>query len=222
MCGRVNVTDSPAVRSLMVELGMPIYPGDKLNRLNVAPGALASYVVEQEGDRELQTGYWSLLIEPKPSGYGYRPNPKFKTFNAQSRRLESSRLWKAPFKSARCVVPVSGFHEWKGKQCYNIAPADGSAMALAGLHRTYKFDDELVHAFTVITLPPQKQFTHIHAKSFPLTLLPEDFNAWLDPDYFDPNGFNDLLASGIRYEIEMTPIESPQSLKPTGTAESIV
>ena len=51
-------------------------------------------------------------IAPRPEGHGYRPNPKFHTFNARSDRLTSSPLWKKVYPSHRCIVPVSAFHEW--------------------------------------------------------------------------------------------------------------
>jgi putative SOS response-associated peptidase YedK len=70
------------------------------------------------------------LIEPRPTGAGYRPNPKFQTFNARSDRLTSSPLWKKAYPSKRCIMPVSAFHEWKGKQVYNIHPENEAAAPL--------------------------------------------------------------------------------------------
>lgn len=92
MCGRYNVTDSPEIRVLMERLQLPgTVPTPQLN---VPPGGSGEFVMEAAGDRHLLTGIWSLLIEPRPTGNGYRPNPKFQTFNARSDRLISSPLWK--------------------------------------------------------------------------------------------------------------------------------
>lgn len=219
MCGRMNVTDHPAMRTLMEGLGLSVCPDP---RLNIAPGSLAQFVRQLEnGERTLVEGYWSLLIEPKPDGEGYRPSPRYSTFNAQSRRLESSPLWRSAYRDKRCIVPVSGFHEWVGKQCYNITPADGGAIALAGLYRQYQFGSASIDAFTVITLPPQPAFSHIHSKSFPLMLLPDDFAAWLDPELRETGTFADLMAAGIRLPVRATPVLSPAKLEPTGPAQEI-
>jgi len=219
MCGRMNITDHPAMRALMEGLGLT---GSPEPRLNIAPGSKTQFVRELEtGERQLVQGYWSLLIEPRPAGEGFRPSHRYSTFNAQSRRLESSPLWRSAFRDSRCVVPVSGFHEWLGKQCYDITPADSRAIALAGLYRHYRFGDTEVDAFTVITLPPQPAFSHIHSKSFPLMLLPEDYDAWLDPALKDTGAFSGLMAAGIRFPVRATPVVSPAKLKPTGPGQVI-
>ena len=128
MCGRYNVTDSPEIRALMERLKLPgTVP---IPTLNVPPGGSGEFVVEAAGDRHLLTGIWSLLIESRPTGTGYRPNPKFQTFNARSDRLTSSPLWKKAYPSKRCIMPVSAFHEWKGKQVYNIHPENEAAAPL--------------------------------------------------------------------------------------------
>jgi putative SOS response-associated peptidase YedK len=59
-------------------------------------------------------------------------------------------------------------------------PQASGAVALGGLYEIWRFGDELVPGFSVIRLPPHLKFAHIHAKSLPLMLEPEDFDAWLD------------------------------------------
>ena len=216
MCGRFNVSDDPLVQGLMEELGLPgLYPRPQRN---VPPGGTADFVLENGGKRHLIPGIWSLLIEEKPDHSGYRPNPKFNTFNAKSTRLNESKLWKRAFASQRCIVPVSAFHEWQGKQVYNIHP-EGEATALAGLWQSYQFGDELVHAFTVITLPPHPRFEHIHPKSLPLMLRPGDFDLWLDPDFRNVDAFQGLLRTHIPAPLVCEPVRGPTDLTPVGEPE---
>ena len=215
MCGRFNVIDDPILQGLMEELGISLYPR---TQLNVPPGRTADFVMEAGGSRHLVPGIWSLLIEKKPDGSGYRPNPKFHTFNAKSTRLAESKLWKRSYVSQRCVVPVSAFHEWKGKQVYNIHP-EGEATALAGLWQSYQFGDDLVHLFTVITLPPHPLFSHIHSKSIPLMLRPDDFDMWLDPDFHQVDAFQSLMKSHIPAPLVCQPVKGPNDLTPVGEAE---
>ncbi len=90
MCGRYNVIDSPEVKTLMEQLGLPgVAPRPQHN---VPPGGIGEFVIEAADDRYLLPGIWSLLIEQNPNDYGFRPNPKFHTFNARSDRLTSSPL----------------------------------------------------------------------------------------------------------------------------------
>jgi len=218
MCGRYNVIDSPEIRSLMGRLGLPgIAPTPQHN---LPPGGIGEFVIEAAGDRYLQSGIWSLLIEPNSNGYGFRPNPKFHTFNARSDRLTSSPLWKKLYPSQRCIVPASAFHEWQGKQVYNIHP-EGEATALAGLWQSWHFGEEQVSSFTVITLPPHPRFSHIHPKSIPLMLRPEEFDLWLDPDFHHTDAFADLMKSHISAPLVCEPVASTASLAPIGAVEVI-
>jgi putative SOS response-associated peptidase YedK len=179
MCGRYNITNVEPMRRLMARLGLNAMPRP---HLNVPPGAIGEIVIETDECRELQQAVWSMLIEPKRDGNGYRPDPKYTTFNAQSRRLTTSPLWKRHYRHCRAILPASGFHERQGtqahKQCMNIhGSGDNSALALANLYQEWQFGDESVISFAVITLPPHPRFEHVHAKSIPLMLEPKDFDA---------------------------------------------
>jgi len=218
MCGRYNVGDSQELRQLMKQLGLP----DQLPRSqhNVPPGGVGEFVIETGGDRYLLPGIWSLLIEQRPDGQGYRPNPKFNTFNARSDRLTGSPLWRKIYPSKRCIVPVSAFHEWQGKQVYNIHPK-GEATALAGLWQSWHFGNEAVNSFTVITLPPHPRFSHIHPKSIPLMLRPEELDLWLDPDFHQVDAFQGMMKTHISAPLICEPVISPQHLQIVGEVETI-
>ena len=179
------------------------------------------FVIERGGERELLDGYWSLLIEPRPdSKPGFRPNPKFKTFNARSDRLEASPLWRGRYHSKRAIIPADGFHEWVGKQCYQVGQ-EGQAMALAGLYDLWELGGELVPAFTVITVPPHPRFSHIHDKSLPLMLEPKDYDLWLDPSFSRVEAFLDIHQPILHHALQVTPIASPVTLEPLGPPEVI-
>ncbi|MBQ0832938.1 SOS response-associated peptidase [Marinobacter sp.] len=216
MCGRYNVTDSPEIRVLMGQLKLPgTVPTPQLN---VPPGGVGEFVIEAAGNRRLLRGIWSLLIEPRPTGNGYRPNPKFQTFNARSDRLTSSPLWKKAYPSKRCILPVSAFHEWKGKQVYNIHP-ENEAAALAGLWQSWKFGDETVNSFTVITLPPHPRFSHIHPKSIPLMLRSDDFDLWLDSEFHQVDAFQKLMKPHIPARLVCEPVSNANDLRRAGEVE---
>lgn len=218
MCGRYNVSDTPEIRSLMRELRVSRVPE---SRRNVAPGALGQFVVEREGVRDLLEGYWSLLIEPRLDGRpGFRPNPKFKTFNSRCDRLTASPLWRGRVRHQRAILPVSGYHEWVGKQCYQIT-AQGSALALGGLYELWEFGGEVVPAFSVITLPEHPRLAHIH-NTLPLMLEPQDFDAWLDPEFTQIEAFQDLMRPVLRHALCVQPIASPVTLEAVGEQEQIV
>lgn len=217
MCGRYNVMDSPVILELMKILGIRLGPEP---RRNIAPGSFGQIVIERDGERVLEEAMWSLLIEPKPNGNGYRPSPRFSTFNARSTRLTESPLWKKRYPTQRCIVPASGFHEWTDGHPFNIHPESG-AVAMPGLWERWRFGEELVYSFATITLPPHPRFKHIHPKSIPLLLEPKDFDAWLDPDFHQVEAFADLMKTHIPMPLVCQPISDPKTLQPIGEPEVI-
>ena len=221
MCGRYNVIDDPLMRDLREILGISMRAQ---TRLNIAPGAKGQIVYDSGQTSVMEDGIWSLLIEPKPDGNGYRPSPKYSTFNARSGSLGTSPLWKKRFHSQRAIIPASGFHEWTGekghKQCSNIHPVN-SAIAFAGLYELSDFQGDVVPSFTIVTLPPHPRFSHIHPKSIPLMLRPEDFDMWLDPNLTNTDPLQHLLKTQIRQPIAVEPIRSPMELEPTAEKEDI-
>ena len=79
MCGRYNVIDDPLVQDLLEILGIPMRVQ---SRLNIAPGAKGQIVYETNQGRTPEDVTWSLFIESKSDGTGYRASPKYSTFNA--------------------------------------------------------------------------------------------------------------------------------------------
>lgn len=227
MCGVFNVTDNPFVRTLMAGLGNPLYPQDNLN---VRPMTPMEYVYQDDGGRHLIEGIWSVLIEHNPNTGNYRQiksaqGKPLSTFNAASRNLRTSRLWKPLFKSKRAIIPISGFHEWSmwndKKTCFHIVPADDSAIAMGGLYDFRGVEGEAVPVAASITLAPHEKFMHIHKKSIPLMLQPEDYDMWLDPEFTDTEAFEDLLEPKIKFDWKVTPVDSPKTLNPIGDSEII-
>jgi len=221
MCGRYNILDDTFVRELMESLQLPLFPEP---RRNIAPGGHGQIVYQDHQGRHLEDAVWSLLIEPKPTGEGVRPNPKWQTFNAQSRRLNQSPLWKSRYRHKRAIIPASGFHEWVPtgghKQVVNIRPKQG-AIAFAGLYDHWEFEGVPYTSFTMITLPPHPRFAHIHPKSIPLMLKPQDFDLWLDPDFQQLDAFADLMQPHIAVDLEVVAVDSPKTLVPIAEPESI-
>lgn len=221
MCGRYNVIDDLLVQELLEALEVA---SKVQTRLDTAPGAKGQIVYETCRGRTLQDAIWSLLIEPKPDGTGYRPSPKYSTFNARAGSLGSSPLWKKRFHSQRAIIPASGFHEWTGekgrKQCYNIRQVD-SAIAFGGLYELWDFQGAIVPSFTIITLPPHPNFSHIHPKSIPLMLRPEDFDLWLDPHVTNTDPLQHLLRTRISATLLAEPVKSPEHLEKAGEGEII-
>ena len=132
------------------------------------------------------TPYWSKTRRPK-----------YATFNAKAETLETSSTFREPFARRRCVVPITGFYEWrkgsKGgrakavRQPYLVRPLAGP-MLLAGVwdrwrSRPAPSDEEVetIDSFAVVTTAACPQLAFIHDRQ-PVILSSADARGWLARD----------------------------------------
>ena len=104
--------------------------------------------------------------------------------NARAETLMEKPSFKTAFLKRRCIVPVSGFYEWKaaakGKRPFFIHPKDEKIFAVAGLWDEWHDPEsgDTVRSFTIITTEPNALMEDIHNR-MPAVLRPEDQELWL-------------------------------------------
>jgi len=103
-------------------------------RYNIAPTTTIDAVIPNSRNHlELVRMRWGLI----PSWWKQTAKEAPSTFNARAETVATKPMFRAAFKRSRCVVPASGYYEWKatptGKQPYYISAADGSVLSFAAL-----------------------------------------------------------------------------------------
>jgi putative SOS response-associated peptidase YedK len=93
-------------------------------------------------------------------------------------------------RSQRCLFLASAFFEWQGytkgaKTKYRIGRRDGDLFAMTGLYDTWKTPsgDEIASCVRG-ACAPNTLMAPIHDR-MPVILLPDDEDAWLDPDLIE-------------------------------------
>lgn len=190
-----------------MELTTPLLDLDE--RYNVAPTQRSPVVradigadgtIGPGGPRALVTLRWGLIPSwAKDTKIGNT------AINARAEGIESKPAFRSAFKRRRCIVPVSGFYEWKKtgektKQPYYItSAADDELLAFAGLWEWWKppADDagvqaEPIESFTIITTTPNEVMANLHDR-MPVILDRADFTRWLDPANTDTASLLSLL-----------------------------
>ncbi len=87
----------------------------------------------------------------------------------------------------RCLVPSTGFYEWKkttdSKIPYYIHLTDRKYFSFAGMYSTYKHPvtGVEINTYTIITTSPNKVMENIHNR-MPVILKEEDEDKWLNSD----------------------------------------
>jgi putative SOS response-associated peptidase YedK len=89
--------------------------------------------------------------------------------------------FKSAYKARRCLIPASGFYEWKRdanlKIPHFIHKRDDAPMAFAGLWESCEMEDDIVDSCT-ITTTPNKLMAELHNR-MPVILDPEHFDWWM-------------------------------------------
>jgi putative SOS response-associated peptidase YedK len=120
-----------------------------------------------------------------------------KLANARAETVAEKPAFRSAFKRRRCLIPASGFYEWKPvagrKQPYYIRPADDGLFAFAGLYEVWSSPEGLLHTCTVLTTDANALMREIHNR-MPVIVAPEDYRRWLDPGNTTGAGLGKLLA----------------------------
>ncbi|MBT8139427.1 MAG: SOS response-associated peptidase [Gammaproteobacteria bacterium] len=176
MCGRFNVSDSPALQSLLDELGIDIGPVEP--RYNIAPTEAVITLYQQDEQAAMREMRWWLT--PR---WAKAPSQKYSMFNARAETVASSRAFAQPFKTQRAIVPASSFVEWQRsadqKQPYLIAP-ENNLLLFAAIWEHWQGDDQEIFSCAVLTCDAVPSFAHVHHRQ-PLMLPLEAVGVWLDP-----------------------------------------
>ena len=101
-------------------------------RYNVCRTDPIDVVTERDGKRDFVRMRWGLVPWwwPKPL-----EELRAATFNARAETVADKPFFRDAFKRSRCLIPMSGYYEWKnmpdGKQPWYFTAGDGSPLLTA-------------------------------------------------------------------------------------------
>lgn len=182
MCGRF-VFDIPG-EILLETFGLAALPA-VLPRYNVAPTQLVPAVrCTADGVTRLDYLQWGLI----PSWAKERSIGSM-MINARSETVSEKPAFRQAVKYRRCLVPASGFYEWKQegklKSPYYFQVKGGAPMVFAGLWESWKAPEgETVESCSILTTAANPLVEEIHER-MPVILHPGEYRMWLDRDITD-------------------------------------
>ena len=178
MCGRYALHANPHVVAL--QFGLRMDPDFKA-RYNITPGTDILIIRDDKETGRVAGAYrWGLI-----PGWAKDPTIGNKLANARGETVSERPSFRNAFKRWRCLVPASGFYEWKTvagkKHPYYIRPArDKEVFGLAGITELWKGPDGPIHTVSLITTEPNELMREIHDR-MPVIIPVDDYGAWLDP-----------------------------------------
>ena len=178
MCGRYALHADPRVIAL--QFWLATHPTEAGTRYNIAPGTRVFAVKEEAGlPRSVEMFQWGLV-----PFWAKDPKIGYKTINARAETLAEKPAYRAAFRARRCILPASGFYEWKRaggpKQPFFVCPSGDGLFGFAGLYEHWKGPHDEIHSCTIITTEANQLMRAIHDR-MPVILSEEDYARWLDP-----------------------------------------
>lgn len=146
---------------------------------------------------------------------------------AKSETVFESRLFGDPVVHQRCIVPLSGFYEWKKegqrKIPFKIHLQDKAIMSVAGVWNTWRPGTSAERrSFSILTTAANPFMRDIHER-MPVILDRCDEDTWLDPEIHERGPLQNLLkscpsewltASEISPLVNSSKNNSPEVLQP--------
>ena len=189
MCGRFALHANADVVALQFGLEAA---GSLRARYNICPGTdVLAVRADRSGARRAEPLRWGLIPHwAKDPAIGQR------LANARGESLDERPAFRDAFLGWRCLVPASGYYEWKStgrvKQPWYLAPSDGTLFGLAGICALWQGPQGPVRSVALITTSANELSASIHDR-MPLVIAPEDYAAWLDPGNGDAARLKSLV-----------------------------
>jgi putative SOS response-associated peptidase YedK len=192
MCGRAYETYTDEELSLRYLNGRKSGLPSLAPNYNLAPTQKSPVVRVIGAERRIDLFQWQLIPPWEPEF-----KTKLSTINAKSETVFESRLYRGPIAHHRCIVPLSGFFEWKReedhKRPFAIYLKDHSIMSIAGVWSTWLHGDGSErHSFAILTIEANDFMKDIHDR-MPVILDPKDEEQWLDPKLTDPGKIRSMM-----------------------------
>lgn len=220
MCGRFTLTVDPAQFQEAFP-GVDIDP-EPAPRYNIAPTQPVAVIPNNAKDK-LDYFVWGLI----PS-WAKDPSIGSRLINARANTLAQKPSFRSAYRRRRCLIPASGFYEWKpepgskSKTPMYITLASGKPFAFAGLWEFWQSSDgSQVLSCTIITTEPNELMAEIHNR-MPVILPVEAYSLWLDPNERRPDELDGLLKPYPAAEMVAYPVSRQVNSPQNDTAELIL
>jgi putative SOS response-associated peptidase YedK len=190
-------------------------------KYNVAPSLEVPVVVQLSGGKpQVRLMRWGL-IAPWSDEKMYKP-----ITNLRSETVMNKPGFKRLLESARCIVPVDGFYEWKTegktKLPYRYVMNAEPIFGLAGVYAVRTLQNgKILYTFSLITTEANTLVSQIHDR-MPVIIPRSKQAAWLDPksklsDYavwLSPYPAAEMRSYEVSSKINSGKIDTPDLIRP--------
>lgn len=201
-----------------------------VSRYNIAPGTKIPAVRAKPragAGRELAALRWGLV-----PGWSKEDAPGPGLVNARAESLEAKPSFREAYRARRCLIPASGFYEWKtagrARLPWLFQLPDEEPFFLAGLWEAWAAPDGgVLETCAVVTTAPNRLMQPIHHR-MPAILPAGAGEAWLDPaarpeelrGLLDVFSAERMTARAVSSRVNSVANDDEACLAPAGAAEN--
>jgi len=174
------------------------------SKFNVSPASEMPVIVRKEKD-EIALMRWGLVPH-----WVKDIRTAERLINARAESLAEKPMFRPLLLSGRCLVPASGFYEWK-KEGKHKAPfyfhlPESPLFAFAGLYDTWKGPEgKFLLTYTIITCEPNALLAEVHNR-MPVILNRANEERWLSRDPPVHQDLPSILAPYPASAMAMVPV----------------
>ena len=227
MCGRFDLNEHQLMINFGVDLsglsppdnGPPILPA-----YNIAPTSQVLTILSDGAANHPRLMRWGLV--PR---WSKEIGSKYAMINARDDRILTTKSYTGPFQNQRCLIPASGFYEWKRgpKQArwpmrFTLKSED--TFAFAGIWERARPGGQEVLSCSIITTAANRLVSTIHDR-MPVILSPDDYQRWIDPhnenvedllELLQPYDANLMRGYPVSNEVNDARNQGPHLVEPVG------
>ncbi|MXU65399.1 SOS response-associated peptidase [Oceanomicrobium pacificus] len=181
MCGRFAMTlPVDAMAGLFDAVPDPVAAEIPVPRYNVSPTQTIPVVTgDADAGRRIEPLRWGFI----PHWYKTKSDGPL-LINARAETLAEKPAFRKSARSRRCIIPASGFYEWKragdgGKQPFYMRDAQAPLLAMAGIWRDWTdAEGQVTRSCAIVTCAANKAMADLHHR-MPVLLAASDYGLWL-------------------------------------------
>ncbi len=183
MCGRFALARVPGELAEYFALPAP----EMSARYNIGPGQdIVAVAHSPAADAAIAFVDFSWGLLP---AWAKSRTAAGKLFNARAETVDEKPAFRNAFRQRRCLIPVTGFYEWRRagnrKEPYYFHPVEeDAALALGGIWEVWKGDGQTVVSATILTTAANSDMQPIHDR-MPVILPEQAWDMWLDQNVRD-------------------------------------
>jgi putative SOS response-associated peptidase YedK len=225
MCGRVYQTYTDEELYFQYLNKQPLVPPRITPVYNLCPTQNSLVLRLVDSERQFVEMRWQLVPNWEPEF-----TTKLSTINAKSETVFNSSLFRDLITRQRCVVPISGFYEWKSdgqrKRPFKIHLQTNAIMSVAGIWDTWRPGTPLGRrSFSILTTSANRFMSDIHNR-MPVILDNASLDDWLSPEIHERKELQQLMRpcpDECLSAVEVSPLvnspknNTPEVLEPAAT-----